>query len=172
MPHTITILATGLAQPKRLSNGLATIRDRILETDPAADVRTYSWRQYNQIPDIARKILREWNADTRLVLVGHSWGGWFVCQLAAQYPLFVSAMLLADAVNRPPSASLFVSCGVDRIYAWRQTSGVIRGSEIAITRGTTWEVDETVDVPHHRVDEWPAFADAVVREATQGGTQE
>lgn len=33
-----TILATGLAQPQRLSNGLATIKSRILAANPSASV--------------------------------------------------------------------------------------------------------------------------------------
>src|SRR6188474_1702653 len=104
---TVTILAHGFMQPHKISNGLATIRQRILAADPSADVRTYSWKQFECVPKIAAEI----PADARLVMACHSWGAWWCVLLAMQLEnrgVPVAALLMADGVNRPPRGTLVI----------------------------------------------------------------
>lgn len=172
MNKTISILATGLLQPRRLSAGLAEIRTRILETHPKADVRVFSWKQTELIPILAEKIADGWANDSRLIMAAHSWGSTFCCALAESLvgrAIPVAAMLLADAVARPPRDPLVIPMNVTQLFSWYQTTGVIKGSSLKFSASTTLVVHEEVHAPHHRVDEVRAFQDRVVALALEGG---
>ncbi len=154
------IFATGFAQPAKLSNGMARILEEIAD-DILCEL--YSWREYERIPDIVARAAKY----DRLVLVGHSWGGWFCNELANAFDgvLPIADMLLADPVTRPPGGALCVPTNVKRLHVWRKRSGIIPTAEITTGEGTRFVTNATVDVNHNRVDDLPAFQAAVVKAA-------
>jgi len=161
---TVTILTHGFAQPERWSNGMATIRARILEADPDALLICGGWK--GDIDDVCRRVA-ESNA-TRVVCASHSWGCWWQTLFAAAYGDPIAAMHLADGVGRNPyRGPLIIPPTVVELSTWRKERvGLIRSSDIVAHPPTRWIVDERVDAWHPSVDDDRGFQDAVVEAAT------
>lgn len=160
MSSTAVVLATGFAQPHRISNGMQGIRHRILADNPDARVGVYSWREFEQAGKIAATL------DGRIIMAAHSWGGWFANLLAGhlnQRGVEVAGMFLADPVTRPPGGTLYIPPNVRSVAIWRKRKGAIPTAEIGWAVGEL--VVEWVDVSHAKVDECESFQAAVIAAA-------
>lgn len=162
---TLTVLATGLMQPDEISNGMRVAYERLRAA--SAHLWMHSWKEHRGVGKFAHDFEHFCYAPgDRIILVGHSFGVWYCTKLAAalaERDLPVYALASADGVNRPPRQPLVIPANVQRLYAWRQTQGVIKGSEIETHPDTQRVIDRIVSVGHARVDETPEFQDTIYR---------
>jgi pimeloyl-ACP methyl ester carboxylesterase len=141
------------------------IRNGILAQNPAADVRVYSYKQFEDAQYVADLSQELSESVENIIGAAHSWGGWAWCRLAAYLPLgSVSDLFLADPVSRPPGGTLEIPGSVAGFHRWYKDGGLIPTANIHISdcEATSWLTDELVDVHHPRVDDDPEFIAAVV----------
>lgn len=181
---TRLIIANGLGQG-RISDGLADVRNKVMELNPACIVTTHSWKEFEKIPELAKEIAAQWKLGYRIVMAGHSWGGWFCVRLARElnkYNIPVYAIVLADGINRNDETKLVISSikdplkipdNVCEVQDWYQTVGILKGSPIETGAYTIHrvhkEVTETAKgrpIKHYLVDEDKEFQQAAVGFAT------
>lgn len=155
------VLVTGFAQPAKISNGLAELREKLHSFDLAL-LESSSWKTPEQ--EIARRI--SCAKPDRVILVGHSYGVWRLTKVAWLLPYGVDDFFSADGVSRDRPRMLTIPTNVFRLHSWRQDNSIIKGSPIAIAPPTVHLVDEWVDCKHHQVDEHPAFQAAVLKACT------
>lgn len=157
MSSTAVVLATGFAQPAKISNGMRKIKNAL---PGGVWVELHSYKEHEDIPQIAAAL----STFDRIILVGHSFGGWFCVELAEALDgiASVAAMLLADPVTRPPGGALSIPPNVRSVSVWRKRKGVIP------TAGIVWDgplKTTTVGVHHAKVDEDEGFQAAVIAAA-------
>lgn len=158
--RSTAVLATGKWQPAYISNGLATVRARLLDRD--VNVKVYSWTAFRTMEEVVDELASD---SGPYVFAGHSYGCWFLTLLAKECDGIanINAMILADPVTRPPGGTLEIPGNVREVSAWRKRKGVIPTAKIDWAGGNPrWA---TVDVTHARVDECQGFQDAVVHAA-------
>jgi hypothetical protein len=164
---SVTVLITGYKQPARISNGMRKIRNGILAKQPDADVRVYSYKQFED-KSFAYHLATELAATgDPIVGAAHSWGSWAWCKLADVLPFqSVANLFLADPVSRPPGGTLEIPGAVCRLHTWRKKSGLIPTAVLSLDEGVEHETDAVVDVSHPKVDDDANFIAAVVYAAT------
>lgn len=167
------IIVHGLAQPKRLSNGLATLRERLAKAlnVPIASIPYYSWRQHTKL---VTAIKAAYATREPSALIGHSFGagaGAKAIATASRGRRWLH-LITCDGVQPPgPKHELKVPKAVERLHVWYQRQNVaIVGSPV------TWDPTSTslmyiqqLYVRHSRCDEHPDFQDYVVRTLSVAG---
>jgi pimeloyl-ACP methyl ester carboxylesterase len=115
---------------------------------------------------------RHAHSSRRVILAGHSFGGWFVIEVATELEAFgvpVHAVILADAVDKDGSdgRQIRVPGNVRNLYSWRQSHLFgPKGSELIWTAATRVMVNARVNGRHSRVDENPALQRTIIQLAT------
>jgi hypothetical protein len=153
------VLATGFAQPRKISNGMRKIKNAL----PVGVLwELHSYKEHEEIPEVAARIA----VCKRLVFVGHSWGTWYLNLLAAELDGMASVgdLFLADPVTRPPGGTLTIPLNVNRLHVWSKRDGAIPTAEIVIPDGSMTQLatNEVVDVGHAKVDDLKEFRAAVL----------
>lgn len=159
MSSTAVVLATGFAQPRKISNGMRKIKNALPD---GVRWELHSYKEHEEIPEVAARL----TTCDRLVFVGHSWGTWYLGLLAAELDGIVSVgdMFLADPVTRPPGGKMTIPLNVNRLHVWSKPGGAIPTAEIVIPEGSMTQLvtNEVVDVGHAKVDDLKEFRAAVL----------
>lgn len=177
----IVVLITGFAQPRNISNGMQALAKRLHAAGQAASfpvatrVHQATWRV--DVRALVRSTLTL-DGIPELTIAGHSYGGWAAHRIAWEFQKAgrpVNNLLLTDAVDKRDEGVkndklLIVPKNVERLWSWRQQKRRPRGSTVRLESShTEWVVNEIVEgVKHARMDELPAFQEAVFNLVARG----
>lgn len=190
MFQTFAIFFSGFTETLRHRTGteLAFCAAHEMFADRGIFFGLFTWDQ--DAAELAEFIRRTGEADAKIALVGHSWGGWKAIMLAGELANTVERrkvdqLVLADAVYRtswqpewlarrgvplnPVSLLKFprlvVSDNVGEVTWFRQfVDRRIQGHDLlAAAKTTRVNPPKVLDCEHGQVDEHPAFRSAVER---------
>jgi hypothetical protein len=161
---TITILTTGFMQTRRLSNGLRTIKERILARNPTATVLLNGWN--DDMTFALAKI--DARPGWRIVTAAHSWGCWSQClkllPALARRSRIVDHVSFADPVGkRPVGGDLHLPGNVRRLSLYVKARDSVIPTSRIVAPGVELVERVTVNANHAEVDDCEEFIRLVVQ---------